>query len=256
MFLFLTLFCILSHDRNNSTGKDAPENCLTGKTAIFLGDSICAGKTVDKHTGVYGYGWAGLIGERNGMVWKNYGRNGAVIAQIEGQERIVAMQLEQAEQDFERIDYILFEGGWNDADQLGNVAEKLGELSPGFDDFDCSTFTGAFETLILQMVTTYPDAKIGYIIPPKMGEAPYGADGNVYRQFYDRAIEVCEKWGIPYLDLWNENPMNPELAVYYDSGIQKEAASGEGLFYTDGKHLTLRGYQRILSQIEAFLRSL
>ena len=238
------------------TADTSAQNCLEGKTIICFGDSLCAGKTVEKYSEEYGFGWAGLIGEKNGMEWRNYGKNGAVITYIEGHDRLVSQQFEIAVREFDKVDYILFEGGCNDADQLGNYPESFGEISSGFDNFDCSTFTGAFENLILQIVTAYPDAKIGYIIPPKMGEAPYESEKNIRRQYYDRAIEVCEKWGIPYLDLWNENPMNPELPIFYDADIPKEEAAEAGMFYTDGQHLTLRGYQRIISQIEAFIRSL
>lgn len=254
--LILLIHMLSFGNSNYSCYQSASCQILAGKRAIFLGDSLCAGTTVDKGSGKYGYGWAGLIGERNEMVWENFGRNGAVITHIEGQDRIVSDQLERAMKKYDSVDYILFEGGCNDADQLHKEAKALGMIADGYDSFDCSTFTGALEQLILDMLTTYPDAKIGYLIPPKMGSSPYDAPENLRRQYYDRAVAVCEKWGISVLDLWNENPMNPELDVYFDSGIPKEEASAAGKFYTDGQHLTLRGYERILSQIEGFMREL
>lgn len=241
-----------SHARQNMTVSSE----LYGKRAVFLGDSLCAGTTVGKYTPEYGYGWGGLIGEKNGMDWENFGRNGAVITEIEGQERIVSRQLEKALQKYSTLDYILFEGGCNDADQLGDDPALIGEIADGFSEFDNRTFSGAFEQLIHDMIHAYPDAKIGYVIPPKMGEPPYDSDSNLRRQYYDRAMEICEKWGIPCLDLWNANPMNPELTIYYDEAVEKESAEKEGKFYTDSQHLTLRGYQRIASQVEAFLCSL
>lgn len=233
-----------------------PENDLNGACAVFLGDSLCAGTTVGDDAPEYGYGWGGLIGEKYEMDWANYARNGAVITQIEGQDRLLSHQVEQAAQNYATVDYVIFEGGCNDADQLYRIPEALGEISEDFENFDCTTFTGAFESLILQLITTYPDAKIGYVIPAKMGVPPYDSQNNRYHQYYDRAIEVCEKWGIPYLDLWNESPMNPALDVYFLEGISKEDAAAAGCFYTDRQHLTLRGYKRIASQIEAFMRRL
>lgn len=251
----LTL-CVVAEKQQPVVQESDGENSLYGASAVFLGDSLCAGTTVGENTPEYGYGWGGLIGEKNAMDWANYGRNGAVITEIEGQDRMLSQQVEKAAKKYSSVDYVIFEGGCNDADLLQETPGALGEISEDFETFDCTTFTGAFENLILQLITTYPDAKIGYVIPPKMGDPPFDSENNVRRQYYDRAIEVCEKWGIPYLDLWNECPMNPALDIYFLEGISKEDAAAAGCFYTDKQHLTLRGYKRIATQIEAFMDSL
>ena len=84
----------------------------------------------------------------------------------------------------------------------------------------------------------------------------YSSANNLYRKFYDRAIEVCEKWGIPHIDLWKCSPLNPKLSVCYDSALTADEANENGKCYTDGQHLTLTGYQRIYQKIEAFMRTL
>lgn len=217
-------------------------NILNEKVAVFLGDSICAGTTVEGE--YYNYGWAGLIGEPNRMFWKNYGRNGAVITPIDGQTRIVTDQIDTALATFSSADYVIFEGGTNDADLLKSDTTKLGTIDYSkFSDFDTSTFTGAFEALILKIMTSYPSAKIGYIVAQKMGNPPYDSAKSARRQYFERAIEICEKWGIPYIDLWKSNPLNPKLDT-------------TNRFYTDGQHLTLEGYNRIVPQIEAWMRTL
>lgn len=219
-------------------------NVLCEKTAVFLGDSICAGTTVGDGSEYYGYGWAGLIGEVNRMTWANYGMNGGTVTSLDAVQstRWLTSQADKAIAEHPNADYVLFEGGCNDADQLKDAG--LGEISADYSTFDTTTFSGAFESLILKLVTAYPNAQIGYIIPQKMYAVnDHSAAGHVHRRFFDRAIAICEKWGIPYVDLWNGSPLNPKLST-------------ASQFYTDGQHLTLVGYRRITPQIEAFMRNM
>lgn len=231
-------------------------NALYGKTAVFLGDSICAGTTVDENATEYGYGWGGMIGEANNMNWDNEGRNGAVVAEIEGQTRIVADQIDLAVEKYSSVDYVIFEGGANDADLLHGDSSAFGVISDDFSTFNKTTFTGAFESLISEIKTAFPNAKVGYVIPPKMGQGPYDADNNFRRVYFERAIEVCEKWDIEYLDLWNDSPLNPDLSEYYDGSLDNDGNTEAGKYYVDGQHLTLKGYQGIVPDIESFMLSL
>ena len=223
------------------TGKKQ-DNILAGKTAVFLGDSICAGTTVTGE--YYNYGWAGLIGEPNRMNWTNYGMNGGTVTSLSDVQntRWLTTQADKALAEHPAAHYVIFEGGCNDADKMKD--DLLGTISSDYATFDTTTFSGAFEALVLKLVTSFPAAKIGYIIPQKMyAQNDHTATGHVHRRYFDRAIEICEKWGIPYVDLWKGNPLNPKLST-------------ASTFYTDGQHLTLAGYQRITPQIEAFMRSL
>lgn len=230
-------------EQESGTGTKAFQlNKLYGKTALFLGDSICAG---DLEGSAYdGYGWAGLIGEKNHMTWKNYGRNGGTITPVDSvdTERWVSTQAELALADYPQTDYLIFEGGTNDADIL--TASGLGIFSEsGYSPAEDIDFTSAFERLIFRILEAYPTAKIGYIIPQKMGAVDDHSTANTRRAFFDRAAAICEKWGIPCLDLWKTNPLNPTLST-------------ASRFYTDGQHLTLEGYRKITPQIEAFMRNL
>jgi lysophospholipase L1-like esterase len=212
---------------------------LTGKTAVFLGDSICAATTVEG--AYYNYGWAGLIGEANGMTWKNYGKDGGTVTSLSAVQSNLWLttQADLAITEHPAADYVIFEGGCNDADQMKDAG--LGVISSNYSTFDTSTFSGAFEALVLKLVNAYPNAKIGYIIPQKMyTQNDHSAAGHVHRRFFDRAIEICQKWGIPVIDLWRASPLNPKLP-------------NASRFYTDGQHLTLEGYQMITPQIEAWM---
>ena len=235
-----------------------PVNILSGKTAVFLGDSICAGTTTLASAPEYGYGWGGLIGEANKMKWKNFGRNGGTIAPISSVEeaRWVPTQVDLALAQYPVADYVIFEGGCNDADTLGE--SNLGTFSAsGYTPTDTSTFTGAFEVLVLKILNSFPNAKIGYIVAQKMGVSDdYGSANNRYRKFFDRAVEICQKWGIPVIDLWNETPLNPKLAIHYDSSLTADQANENEKCYTDGQHLTLTGYKKLQNPVEEFMRKL
>ena len=214
-------------------------NVLQGKAAVFLGDSICAGSTV---SGAYNkYGWGGLIGEANGMTWKNYGKDGGTVTSRSAvsSNLWLTTQADLAIAEYPNADYVIFEGGCNDADQMKDAG--LGVISSNYSTFDTSTFSGAFEALVLKLVNAYPNAKIGYIIPQKMyAQNDHSAAGHVHRRFFDRAVEICQKWGIPVIDLWRASPLNPKLP-------------NASLFYVDGQHLTLEGYRKITPMIEAWM---
>lgn len=233
-----------------------PVDQLSGKVAIFLGDSICAGTTVGEDSPYYGYGWGGLIGEKNGMRWANYGKNGAVILGTQPMQHTLWEQLQTVKKQHTSVDYILLEGGCNDAYQLRWDADKLGEISPDFENFDTETFTGALEALFRDVRQAYPEAKIGYILTQKMGRAPFDADNNVIRRYYERIIAVCEKWEIPYLDLWQESELDPSNLAHFDPALTAGQAIAAGKLYIDSQHLTWAGYEKIAPLIEAFMRTL
>lgn len=233
---------------NNNSFENNP---LTNKKIVFIGDSICAGTTDE--TGVSG--WAQRIGEKNKMNWRNLGRNGATIT-----EGISGVNMYIVNADFgENPDYIILEGGTNDADLIGTAEdftpEKYGNYNM-FDftgQFDKTTFCGAVEHLFKRLTTDYVGAKIGFIIAHKMGfinsATDYTAEKSRRRFYFETIIKLCEKWGIPYIDLWNGcylNPMNPA----------HNTANTNLMYVGDYQHLASKGYDYITPIIEAWIKTL
>ena len=106
---------------------------------------------------------------------------------------------------------------------------------------------GAVEHMFQRVTTDYAGAKIGFVIAHKQGAV--GGEYYENRRYYFDTIKVlCEKWGIPYIDLWTGCYLNPTNPAHY---IQ-----GGGLFYTDGQHLTSAGYDYITPMIEAWMKTL
>lgn len=241
---------------NPGTSVGGVENILYDKTAVFLGDSICAGTTTLASAPEYGYGWGGLIGEKNKMAWRNFGKNGGTVTLIPevGEGLWLMTQVEAIKSVYPNPDYIIFDGGANDADRMKETGK--GEISSDFKTFDTTKFSGAFEALILKLLTDFPKAKIGYVTTPKMGGWNDDFNSRNYVPYFERAKEICKKWGVPYIDLWNETPLNPRLITHYDSSLSADEANIAEKFYTDGQHLTLAGYKMLQNPIEEFMRRL
>ncbi len=239
------------------------ENKLYGKTIIFDGDSICHATSETAET--INRGWPYRIGEKNGMKWYNYGISGGTVTaevyvESTGAARHwVSRCIDNIGDKHEDVDYLIFEGGTNDADILGIGSERFGEIDPAdySGNYDDSTFTGSLEMLFFKAINRYPRAKIGFIAAHKMGR-PQGGYGGDYkrRHYFLRAIEVCKKWGVPYLDLWEKSIINPSLKCHYDPELSVEENIKAGKPLMDGQHLTAVGYDMVSPMIEEWIRSL
>ena len=229
-----------------------------GKTIIFDGDSICEASSDERR------GWAARVGEALGMEWYNYGVSGATITAelfyANGERRHwVCRSAEKIKEKNDKVDYIILEGGTNDADNLGIGSERCGVLD--VDDYsgryDDSTFIGAMDSMFYRTLTTFPNVKVGFIIAQKMG-CPTDEDGKYFkrRHYFKIAEEVCKKWGVPCLNLWDICPVNPSLPCYYDPTLDREGNIAAGKVYSDGQHLSPHGYDVISSQIISFVESL
>ncbi len=231
------------------------ENKLYKKTIIWNGDSICAGH---KNTG----NWATRIAEKNDMQYKNYAIGGGTIAEglplTQGGEKrhSVSETLEKMYEEFPDADYIVFDGGTNDADLLGS--SKLGVFSPDdySGEYDRTTFCGALESLFYRAVQYWHGKKICYIVAQKMEDAVPGKYER-RRVYFDKAVEICLKWGIPYIDLWKGCYLNPKLPSMYDPTKSPEQNREENTgFYVDGQHLTSKGYDVTADIIDSWLKTL
>ena len=214
-------------------------NPLYGKKIAFDGDSICAPNSTNDPQG----GWAGRTASNNRMVYKNYGVGGATIThgtQNSGVDRHwIVDSLDTIHTEMPNLDYYIFEGGTNDADL--NVTLGTVSATDFTGEYDTETFCGAFETILYNAQTYFPNAKIGYIVAMKMGTSS-SVQAARYA-YFTKAMEICTKWGVPYLNLWDTCRMNPNL----DSGNVK---------YVDGQHPTPAGYELMQNQIETWIASL
>lgn len=227
-------------------------NPLKNKKVVFDGDSICYGATDTDENG-----WGSRIGKNNSMDWHNVGVSGATIAVQSGRHNLCTY-IDTIHANYPTLDYLILEGGTNDADIMGSAGKGTFEPYDFDGTYDTATFCGALETLFFKATSYYPKAKIGFIIAPKMA-APSGGKMVLPLAriaYFDLARETCKKWGVPYIDLWQCNPMNPCLAAYYNYSLTPTQNKEQGYAYSDGQHPTAAGYEIITPAIEAWMKTL
>lgn len=237
-------------------------NPLYGKTILWNGDSICAGSDLCGS-------WATRIARRNAMSGKNYAIGGGTITgnpppmRKSGKQRhSVCETLDTMYVEFPDADYIILEGGTNDADLMGNALTdpsqtRLGTFQPlDFSgSYDTDTFCGALEDVFYRTLRYWNGKKVGFVVAQKMGLNPPSHLNR--RLYFDEAVKICIKWGIPYIDLWNGCCLNPALPWMYDATKDAQQNREENVcFYADGQHLTGKGYDFTADILEKWLKSL
>ena len=236
------------------------ENKLHGKTVIWNGDSICQGSSLSGN-------WANRIATKNELkAWKNYGVGGGTIVENappfqSGKERhSVSATLDKMHEEYPNADYIIIEGGTNDADLLGRITE--GSVAPRFGTFDPEdfsgnydrdTFCGALESIFYRAEQYWRGKKICFIVAQKMGLNP--ATSNNRYAYFEAAMQICEKWDIPYLNLWDNSGLDPTQPHMYDPNKSAEE-NEQGSMYKDGQHLTAAGYDLTADMIDDWLKTL
>ena len=187
-----------------------PTNSLYGKTALFVGDSICYGQWDNEPR----QGWAGRIATRYGMGnVTNAGVGGTTISTV--REGRIVTQLHNNKDN--QYDYVILQGGTNDGwgDLATTTAAPVGKMTASFNlsDFDTSTFAGGLEELFYYAFEYFPDAKIGFMTTfatPLGATQNLGATGDM-SAYYNLAVEICQKWGVQCLDLYNDRYVSNDL---------------------------------------------
>ena len=222
------------------------ESPLWQKSALFLGDSICYNKAeqlVDPSTA----GWAGRIGTDYDMEWQNLGFSGATVSMVK--ENCTPNQLLSVVNSA-KPDIILLQGGINDA----YSGVKLGTVEEGFslNSFDTTSYAGSMQQLFAICRRYFPDAQVFYLIhhttpnslsssdlskknPPKADPANY----------VTMTKTLCEKWEIPYLNLYEDVRFNTEI---FDT-----ANNTTGCMWPDLLHMSTRGYEVLTPYLIAWM---
>ena len=238
-------------------------NPLCGKRVVFDGDSICAPGT-DKPSLLGAY--AGRIKTRHNMEMANYAVGGGTItAEMYASDgktarHWISRNIDTIHAEHPALDYLIIEGGTNDADLIGDITgdttpTKFGTYADDdySGDYDDTTFCGAVESLFFKALSYYPKANIGVIIPMQMGYRTSASKNR--RAYFDVLIKMCRKWAIPYIDLWRTSQMNANLPVYYDATLSVAENTAQK-YYQDGQHPTSRGYALLTPRIEAWMANI
>ena len=206
-------------------------NPLYGKKVIGFGDSI-----------MFGHGYAGgflkIIADRNNMTLINKGVSGSTVASHNGIVCIMrTLELHQGDLD---ADYVILEGGTNDA--LDQFAEDVGEITEGYNaELDYNTYCKSFEKMLKIAIERWAGKKILYVCVHNMNSR------TNLKLFMDLAKQMCRKWSVPYIDLFEEGGMLSQL----DSIRQAYTSDG------DGTHPNEEGYRKYYcDKIEAKMKQI
>ena len=222
---------------------------LDGKTIVFVGDSITAGFVQEQGLPNYGQrnGYVEMLQKKYPKaVFKNLAVGGATVGHYEGEPTpCVAEQINNAIRQYPNADYIIVQGGVNDT-WLSSKA-PLGEISSGYAaSLNEGTFCGALESIFKKAQTQWIGKKIGFLTTHKIPSAPS------LGTYMDKAKEICKKWSVPYLDLYNLSTLNYALAEVKNNLSYKTTDHPNG----DGTHPNMKGYEVLTPKIESWLLKL
>ena len=229
-------------DEKENTVPESPAekvNILKGKSALFVGDSITEAIC---EAGIPALasraGWPGRIGTANNMRVVNKGLSGASVSNCRASNTVLAQLQAMKNQSF---DLVILHGGVNDAWDSAPVGQMTD--TDNFDEktFDQSTFAGGLEYLFWYAKENYPKSTLGYIINFKLPGATIGRLSDM-SEYFDEAKRICEKWDIPYLDLYDNDELNVRM-----KGTTRYAMG-------DYIHPNDRGYDILYPYVEDFCK--
>lgn len=212
---------------------------LYGKTALFSGDSISFGSS----DGTPFRAWAGRIADGYGLIADNASASGWAVSTIRTGRMID--QLYHAEK--KDYDYVILHGGVNDAWGDGTVHAPVGAMVREYDPayFDVNTFAGALEELFWFAREKFPTSTVGYIMNFATPEATGIGQLTDMDAYYAQAKIICEKWGVPYLDLFHDAYVNETVMAVHTTR-----------YMADAVHPNAAGYDRLYPIIGDWMETL
>lgn len=162
-------------------------NPYKNKTIVAFGDSILAGWGWKEGTGII----QPLKEKYTDAVWINKAESGANMAVTSNPSHTPIVN--QITSYTGAADAIILNGGVNDK----NNGLPVGSIETNYDaSYNTSTFCGALESALQHIMDRYPLAVKLYIIPHS-----FAKDNSYVDSIYSKAIEICDKWNMPYLDM-------------------------------------------------------
>jgi hypothetical protein len=170
---------------------------LKGTTMYALGDSIVYGHS-------YPRSFVNLTAERELMNLSKYAVNGATVGPSSNQ---LITQVRNAPT--RSPDYIVFDGGTNDAERIYGRQYGVGAMAEGFDParFDKSTYAGSLETALSAMRTKWPTARIVHVAVHKLGSR----DWNTQLAIRSVTLQICSKWKVPVADVFGGTTLDTRV---------------------------------------------
>ena len=245
----------------------AVKAALEGKSALFIGDSIAAGWR-DEVNGNYtnAGGWAKRIGDTYGVEDTLGAIAGYTFSDIRkneqaGTDKRIVSELEKYKNN--TYDYVILQGGFNDAMGTNSAKTKesaapIGTMAADFalSSFDKSTYAGGLEETLYYIRQYFPQARVGYIITYSTPLSTYGgytAEEDYMRAQYAMGKQICGKWGVSYLDLYDGTTADGKS---YSKDILKTTTTTYFPGGNDCIHLNSAGYDAIYPYIAQWMATI
>ena len=204
-------------------------NPYKNKTIVAFGDSILAGWGWKEGTGIIQQ----LKEKYPDATWINKAESGANMAVTSSPAHTPIVT--QIKNYTGAADAIILNGGVNDK----NNGLPIGSIETNYDaSYNTSTFCGALESALQHIMDTYPLAIKLYIIPHS-----FAKDNSYVDSIYSKAIEICDKWNMPYLDMRKCSQI--AMTSKNKSKYTRNANSGVG----DGVHPVESWYRTFYSPV-------
>lgn len=205
------------------------KNPYKNKTIVAFGDSIIAGWGWKEGTGII----QPLKEKYPNATWINKAESGANMAVASNPSHTPIVN--QITSYTGAADAIIFDGGVNDK----NNGLPIGSIETNYDaSYNTSTFCGALESSLQYIMDRYPLAVKLYIIPHS-----FAKDNSYVDSIYSKAIEICDKWNMPYLDMRKCSQI--AMTSKNKSKYTRNANSGVG----DGVHPVESWYRTFYSPV-------
>lgn len=204
-------------------------NPYKNKTIVAFGDSIIAGWGWKEGTGII----QPLKEKYPDATWINKAESGANMAVTSSPAHTPIVN--QITSYTGTANAIILDGGVNDK----NNGISIGSIATAYDaTYDISTFCGALESSLQCIMDRYPLAVKLYIIPHS-----FAKDNSYVDSIYSKAIEICDKWNMPYLDMRKCSQI--AMTSKNKSKYTRNANSGVG----DGVHPVESWYRTFYSPV-------
>ena len=195
---------------NVEPDKNSP---LYGKTGLFMGDSISfgSGDTASYKTNSNGKAWAGRISALTGLTATNASIGGAKASFINGDDTAKWLYNQFTPNSNKKFDIVVMHGGVNDARHNRKVGTpKPVDSSTSELKKDLTTYVGGLQWLFHNVKQKQPDATLFFIANHRLDGHATGQAKNM-APYFDAAKQLCEMYGIHFIDLYNNKELNDKL---------------------------------------------
>ena len=206
----------------SNTGGSTNTSPLNGKKIAVVADSIGAGYGATTN-------FPTILGQNTGAIIQNLSLSGATISYNDENGYNFITTGANVDSD---SDYILILGGGNDYFNQYSIGTN--------DSTDWSTVKGALKQIIEYYQQNIPNAKMFVST-----DTPFVDEiGNNSFPYWNAISEICAIYHIPFLNLWNNFGLNPQISqvanIYYQADLT---------------HLTDLGNEYLADKIQKFLET-